>query len=277
MEHTTGSFTTQDGLRLFTRTWTPGADPVGVVALAHGIGEHSGRYAHVASRLMLEGFAVEGYDHRGHGQSQGPRAYVDDFAELTGDLGAFTQRVRARHPDLPLFLMGHSLGGLIAATWVAEAQPELDGLVLSSPALKVPDDLSPLLQKVSGLTARWVPRLPTVKIDINDLSRNPAVVRAFEEDPLNDHKGVRASMGHQILEASRAIQTQADRFHLPLYLFHGTADRITDPQGTVQFYHAAPSSDKTLELYEGFYHETFNEDERERVLDDLAGWLVAHA
>jgi alpha-beta hydrolase superfamily lysophospholipase len=281
MQHDAGTLHAADGLTLATRRWLPNRRPKAAVALVHGIGEHSGRYAHVATHLMLHGYGAYAFDLRGHGRSEGePRAYAESFDAYVGDLDRFLDSVRAERraePRRPLFLYGHSLGGAIAAAYVIERGADgLAGLVLSSAALRIPADLSPLLQKAAGVLSRFVPRLPVSKLDTSHLSRDPAVVRAYEEDPLVYTGGVRARVGAEVLRVTEHVQQHADAFALPLYLYHGTADRITDPAGSRWLHEHAPAADKSLKLYEGLYHETHNEPERERVLDDLTAWLDAH-
>ena len=277
MQHDAGTIITDDGLTLATRRWTPHAHPRAVVATVHGIAEHSGRYAHVAAHLMLHDYAVHSFDLRGHGRSEGePRAYVEHFDDYLDDLDRFLDHVRAETPTLPLFLLGHSLGGGIATYYVIErGDAGLAGLVLSSAALQIPSDLSPLLQKAAGVLSRWIPKTPITKLDRSHLSRDPAVVRAYEEDPLVYTGGVRPRVGAEVLRMTDHIHDHAGRLTLPLYLYHGTADKVTDPAGSRWVYEQAASPDKTLELYDGLYHETMNEPERERVLADLVGWLDA--
>jgi alpha-beta hydrolase superfamily lysophospholipase len=276
MQHDAGTLRTDDGLSLATRRWTPSNRPKATVALVHGIGEHSGRYAHVATHLLLHDVAVHAFDLRGHGRSEGePRAYVESFDAFVRDLDHFLREVR-REQRGPLFLYGHSLGGGIAARYVVERGTEgLDGLILSSAALQIPADLSPILQKLAGPVSRFTPTLPTTKLDTSLLSRDPAVVRAYEQDPLVYTGGVRARVGHEVLRNAETIQQHPEAFTLPLYLFHGTADQITDPDGCRWLYEHAPTDDKTLKLYEGFFHETHNEPGRKRVLDDLTAWIEA--
>ncbi|NNF59214.1 MAG: alpha/beta hydrolase [Rhodothermaceae bacterium] len=277
MQHETGSLLTADGLTLLTRRWWPDTDPKGVVLLVHGINEHSGRYAYMASHLMAHDLAVLSYDHRGHGRSEGERSYVDAFSQYLADLVLMHREAREQTGGLPIILMGHSLGGLIAAAYVVDVRPpDLAGLVLSSPALQIPADVSPFLQRISGVVSRIAPRLRANKLDRTYLSRDPKVVEAYKNDPLIDQGGVRARTGHEVLQATQHVREHPEAFTMPLYLFHGTADRITDPNGSRWLYAEAPSPDKTLKLYQGFYHETMNEPERDQVLDDLMAWLVAH-
>ena len=252
MQHTTGTLTTFDGLSLFTRRWWPDVPPRAVVLLVHGIAEHSGRYAYPAAHLLLKGIAVLSFDARGHAQSEGVRTYVETFDHYLNDLEVALDWAHDEAGALPLFLMGHSLGGLMVARYIVDRQPEgLSGVVLSSAALQIPADLSPLLQRIAGVLSRLVPRLRLTRLDLADLSRDSAVGRAFAEDPLTDKKGVRARVGHEILDSTKRVQAHPEAFSQPLLLFHGTADRITDPEGSRWLYAQAPPEDKTLNLYEG--------------------------
>jgi len=277
MQHDAGTISTDDGLTLATRRWVPGTKPRGVVLIVHGLSEHSGRYAHVATQLLLHDFAVYSYDHRHHGRSGGsPRAYIEDFDRLVDDLRTVLHWVHSDCGDLPLFVYGHSLGGAIAARYVAINGSEgLAGLILSSAALRIPDDFSPVLRRLAPLLSRFLPRLPTVGDDRAHLSRDPSVLRAFMEDPLTYKGGLRARTGYQVLLNSMDILDHADAFRLPLLLLHGSADRITDPKGSRLLCERAPAEDKTLLVYDGWYHELHNEEERQRVLDDVTEWLEA--
>ncbi len=274
MQHDAGTLRTDDGLTLATRRWMPHDSPAAAVVIVHGLGDHSGRFAHVAAHLMLHDASVYALDLRGHGRSEGePRAYAESFDDYVGDLALFLRHVREDAAQ-PLFVLGHSLGGLLAARYVtAHGTGRLAGLVLSSAALQLPSDLAPLLRKAAGLLSRLAPTLPTRRIPTAYLSQDPGVVRGYEQDPLVETGGVRARVGHEMLQTIRLVREHAGAFTLPLYLFHGTADRITDPAGSRWLYEHAPSEDKTLRLYDGFYHETMNEPDRGRVLTDLTDWL----
>ncbi|MFN3597578.1 MAG: lysophospholipase [Rubricoccaceae bacterium] len=276
MDHRTAHIRTPDGLTLFTRHWLPFGEPAAHVVLAHGIHEHSGRYAYPAGQLLRRGLAVHALDHRGHGQSEGARGTVERFDDFVDDLRHFVLEVREAHPDAPLFLMGHSMGGLMAASCVARhgAAP-LAGLVLSSPALRV--EVPWLLRTLAPVVARWLPAAPAKRIDLSRLSHDPRVARQFREDEHAIRRGVGARLGYEVTQAAARLDARSEAFALPLYVFHGTADAITDPEGSRAFVDAAPSPDKTLRLYDGLYHETLNEYERDTVIGELADWLVARA
>ena len=279
MTHETGTRTSPDGTSLFTRRWTPDRPMRAVVALVHGVHEHSGRYAYLASALMARGVAVRALDLRGHGQSDGPRGSVETFEDYVTDVGPFVDdtltEIAASEMDVPVFLMGHSLGGLVvAATVVARGTDGLAGVILSSPALQIPSDTSPLLQKLAPVVARWFPTLPVTTLNLDRLSHDPTVGRAYRDDPLTIKRGVQARLGHQTLEAIAHVRRHPEAFDVPLYLFHGTDDALTDPAGT-QWLADHAEGDVTLRLYPGLYHETLNEIERDEVIAALGDWIDA--
>ena len=272
MQHTSETISSLDGLTLFTRRWTPDASVVARVLLVHGVHEHSGRYAYVASVLMQHGIEVHALDLRGHGQSEGERATVGSFAEYGDDVAVALRRV-LEAGDAPVFLLGHSMGGLVVSRMVVDHGSDgLAGLILSSPALAV--EAPAALRALAPVLARWLPRLPVTRLDLSRLSRDPRVETAYRDDPLCTKSGVRAHLGHELLRSIEHVREHVDAFTLPMLLFHGTADRLTSPSGSTWMAEHAPSDDVTLTLYEGFYHETLNELERDRVIDALSEWIL---
>lgn len=272
MQHTTSTVSSTDGLSLFTRRWTPDGPVVGHLLLVHGVHEHSGRYAYAASHLMQQGIEIHALDLRGHGQSDGPRATVGSFAEYSDDVALVLTSLRSVAGDSPVFLMGHSMGGLVVSRMVVDHGAEgLAGLILSSPALAV--DAPKPLRALAPVLARWLPRLPVTSIDLSVLSHDPRVERAYRDDPLCTISGVRAALGYEILRSIEHVRRHAEAFAMPLYVFHGTDDALTSPDGSRWIIEHAPSTDKTLKLYEGFYHETLNELGRDTVLADLSEWI----
>jgi alpha-beta hydrolase superfamily lysophospholipase len=280
----TGAFVTPDGVRLFTQRWATGGPPRGAVALVHGYAEHSGRYGHVAHALRRRlGLATHAYDQRGHGRSGGPRGYVPRFDLLLGDLGRFLATLP---PTRPRILMGHSMGGLVAALYAverahgeasrppgsAEDRP-FDALVLSSPAVVIDGNAPAFVRQLAPVLGRLAPRLPAVPPIRDAISRDASVLADAEADPLNYRGATLARTGAEMLAASRRLQAQLHALRGPLYVTHGTADRLTDPDGSRRLAQAA-TGDVTLRLYDGLYHETLNEPERARVLDDLVDWLA---
>lgn len=270
----TGSITTDDGTRLFTQRWCADA-PSAAVALVHGYAEHAGRYAHVAGYLNAHDVSVYTFDLRGFGRSDGRRALVSSFDQLLDDLQRFLDRTRLQMPEVPLFLFGHSMGGALCALYAIERSQAFQGLILSSPAVEVDDSIAPFLRKLAGVLGRLVPTLPTIHTPNNAISRDPAVVEAAERDPLNYNGRVLARTGAEFIRVAQRIQTHMAAIALPLLVFHGTADKLTDPDASRMLYEHARSSDKTLKLYDGLYHETLNEPEKEQVLEDVVEWLKA--
>jgi len=266
------SLVTDDGLRLFTQRWVP-ASPTATVALVHGYAEHSGRYNHVAQAFMAQGAAVYAYDQRGYGRSGGRRAYVDSFADYLDDLAQFLNYVHTRRPELPLFLFGHSMGGLVVLKYVLERTPSVRGLLLSAPAIEINPDLAPLLRRLAQMLGRLVPTLPTTRSPDGAISRDPEVVHEAKNDPLNYHGRVLARTGAEMLRAGNAVQKHLDEVTAPFLVVHGTADSLASPEWSRRLYDRAASDDKSIQLYDGLYHETFNEPEQDEVLEDLGSWL----
>lgn len=270
----TGNFFVSSGGRhIWHREWLPEGEPRAVVAICHGFAEHSGRYAHVAEYLNQRGYAVVALDLRGHGLSDGPRAYVQSFNEYLNDLGRFLRLVREKHPGLPVFLLGHSMGGGVAALYVLARQPELAGVILSGPALKMGSEPQPLGRRVLFAAMSLIPRLRLPALPAAAVSRDPEVVRAYEEDPLVFRGGPTVGLAKAGMRASDRIARDMERFTLPLLIVHGTEDKLVPTAGSQELYERAESTDKTLKLYEGLYHEVLNEPEKLEVLGDLAAWL----
>jgi alpha-beta hydrolase superfamily lysophospholipase len=246
------------------------------VAVVHGINEHGGRYAYVAERLVRDGWLVAALDHRGHGLSGGRRAAVERFDDWVADLDTYLRRVLVDAPR-PLFLLGHSLGGLIATVYALHHQDTLAGLVLSSPSVMPPKGLSPATMRTGRILSRVAANLPVVALRLDAVSRDPAVVSAYRNDPLVHLGKVRARTGAEILEAIGEVQRDIGRLKLPLLCVQGTVDLLVDPGAARWVDEHTGSPDHTLRIYEGLYHEVFNEPERDTVLDDVAGWLDSHA
>ena len=272
MKHDTGRFETADGMNLFEQWWRPEEKPKATVIIVHGYAEHSTRYTHVAEHLVNNGYDIETFDLRGHGQSEGKRAFVRSFDEYLGDLEQFLERVRQRMKTKNMFLLGHSMGGAIVSLFAITRKPDIKGLILSGPALKISDDISPLLVRLSSIIGTFLPRLPTIKLDSSGISRDPEVVRRYDNDPLVYRGGIPARTGAEITGATKMIQAQMETITLPLLILHGADDRLADPEGSKSLYERAQSKDKNLKLYEGYYHEVMNEPEKKMVLADIVEW-----
>jgi alpha-beta hydrolase superfamily lysophospholipase len=264
------------GLDLHARAWLPDGPPVAVIVLAHGLGEHHGRYEHVAQRLVSAGYAVYAVDHRGHGRSPGPRANIERFDHVLSDFCAFAGRAARQHPGSDLFLLGHSMGGAIAFAAALRLPVNLRGLVLSAPALAI-DAPGPAWQAAGArVLSAIAPNVGVLRLEAAAVSRDPQVVREYESDPLVHRGPIPARTAVELLDAAQSFGAQARRMTVPVLVMHGTADRLVPLGPTRRVHQAIASKDRTLRYYEGLYHELFNEPERDQVLDDVLGWLAAH-
>lgn len=262
--------------RLFTQRWVV-EQPVGIVLLVHGLGEHSSRYQWTAGQLNGAGYSVYAYDQRGHGRSDGRRAYIHDMAELVCDL------VRVRDSidtptSLPYFIYGHSMGALMVGKYVIDHQPtDVAGVLFTGGAFKVDPELSPLLQRLAPLLGRLLPTLKTVKLDPKLVSRVHQEVAEYEEDPLINHQGTYARTGYQMLDTIGYVNRHLDKWHLPILLLHGGSDKLIDPAGSQQFYETIRVKDKELAILPKLYHEVMREPEKVAVLKRMTDWLLARS
>ena len=267
---------TQDGLQLFCRVWVPDDQKIkGLICLLHGYAEHAGRYLHVAQFFVEEGFAVAAIDHRGHGRSQGKRAYVKSLDQYVNDIQFWIDDLKENYEGLPHFLLAHSMGALLAILYCVRKKPSFQGVVLPAAAVKISRDFSPVLQKLAPLIGKILPYLPTTKIDPAWLATDSSVGADFLKDPLNYSGGILAGFGWATLKATREVGQLFVQFDLPMFVLHGADDKLSDPQGSRELHHQAVSNDKSLKIYEELRHEIFNELEKEKVLGDVRDWIEA--
>lgn len=275
MYHNEGTFNGAGGLELYYQRWRFGGEPKAALVIVHGIGEHSGRYPNVINRLVPKGYVIHAFDHRGHGRSPGQRAYINRWTEFQEDVHAFLDLVRAEEPDRPLFLMGHSLGGLIVLEYVLYHHEGLRGLVASGPGLSQ-QGVSPFLITLSRILSRIWPRFSIeTGLDATAISRDPAVVEAYVNDPLVHSKGT-ARLGAEMYEAIQWTKAHAADLQVPLLILHGGADRLVPPETSRAFFAQVALADKERHEYEGFYHEPHNDVGWEQPLGDLEDWLERH-
>lgn len=270
-ERVEGRLVGAGAVELYWQGWIP-PEPRGVLLLCHGLGEHAGRYGTVVDAVVPDGWAVYGLDHRGHGRSGGRRAHVDRYADLLDDFDVFRRAVVARHPGLPVVLLGHSMGGQIALAYALDHQADLAGLVLSAPALAgdvVPKPVVPFLRALG----RVAPRLRPAGIDVTKISKDPAVVAAYQADPLVHHGKPTLALGLAVVDQFAVLPERARALTLPLLLQHGAVDALTDPAGTRLLAETAGSADTTVHWYDGLWHEIYHEPERAQPLADLREWL----
>ncbi|GMV94121.1 MAG: lysophospholipase [Candidatus Hydrogenedentota bacterium] len=268
------TFTAKDGTSLASYRWQPDAEARGIVVIVHGYGHHTASFEELAGHLCGAGLVVCGFDQRGHGLSPGKRGHIDSFATFIDDLRSYLGSISDTTPDLPLFLLGHSLGGLIVGLYAIEDRPGFRGLAFSSPLLKIPDSVSPTLVRLGDFLGTWLPWLPVERVDYKWVSRDADVLETVLSDPLRHTGTMNARTGAEIARAIAIFQSAMRTISEPLLVFHGTSDRLTDVEGSRAFFDAAASEDKTLNIYEGGYHELFNDLERERFAKELTAWLI---
>jgi alpha-beta hydrolase superfamily lysophospholipase len=276
MEHREGQFAGVGNLSLYYQCWRPEERTRAVLAIVHGLGEHSARYDNVVGSLVPRGYAVYGFDLRGHGRSPGKRGYINHLAEFRGDVGAFLDLVRTQEPAVPLFLMGHSLGGLIVLNYVLHDRPEgLSGIIASGPAL-AQTGISPFLMLLSRVLSRVLPDM-SVKtgLDANAISRDPDVVKAYQDDELVHGLGT-PRLGTEAAHAQTWTREHASDWTLPLLVLHGGDDEIIPPACSRAFFEQVPVGDKQRIEYEGGFHEPHNDVNHLQVTNDLESWLAAH-
>jgi len=271
-----GFFTGVGGRQIFWQSWTP-AEPVrGVIVLVHGAGEHSGRYGHVVTRLADQRYAVHALDHRGHGRSDGPRAFIADMDEVVADVDALVDRAVVTHPAAPVFMLGHSMGGLIGLRYALAHQERLAGLILSATLAAIEAVPRPL-ELVGRALSVVAPRTPLIAVDASLVSRDPAVVAAYRSDPLVHHGKLPARTAVQLADSAASLPATVGAITLPTLVLYGTADGLCPPAGSVMLAERIGSRDKSVKAYDGLFHEILNEPEREAVLKDVVAWLAARA
>jgi acylglycerol lipase len=265
---------TEDGLTIFVRLWRPEAPARGVVVIVHGFNSHSGEYAWVASQLVGSGLAVYAPDLRGRGQSDGERYFVNRFADWVGDVAEVVSLAKSREPGLPVFLLGHSAGGVVSCIYTLEHQAELAGLVCESFAHEVPaPDFA--LAVFKGLS-HVAPHAHILRLKNEDFSRDPQVVQSKNSDPLIAHEIQPTQTLAEMVRADDRLRREFPLITLPVLILHGTADRATKASGSQRFYETAGSRDKTLKLYDGHFHDLLNDIDKEVVMNDIKAWVDAH-
>ena len=264
------------GATLHWYRWLPKDEPRAIILLVHGYAEHLGRYDHVAAALNAQGFGVYALDHWGHGKSDGLPGFVPAFSAFTDGVEVLLNAVEEAHPGIPLFLIGHSMGGLIATLHLITHQSHYAGAILSGPAIMAAQEPSRFMIWISRLLSRIAPRMGVMQFDANGVSRDPQVVAAYRADPLVYGGKMSARLAREMFEAMAVARAGAGAITLPMLLLHGQEDSATAPQGSEYLHAHLGSKDNTLRLYPGLYHEVFNEPEQREVLGDVTHWLEAH-
>jgi len=265
---------TVDGLRLFVRFWRPEGTARTVITLVPGFNAHSGYYAWAAEQLADRGVAVYAVDLRGRGHSDGERFYVEKFADYVSDVGAVVSLAKEREPSLPIFLLGHSAGGVVACIYTLEHPGELTGLICESFAHEIPapDFALAVFKGISHLA----PHAHILHLKNELFSRDPKVVEFMNNDPLIAHETQPTKTLAEMVRADERLKKEFPLITLPVLILHGTADKATKPSGSQRFFDMAGSKDKTLKLYERYFHDLLNDVGKEQVMADIENWIDTH-
>lgn len=260
--------------KIFARHWRPDAVPRAALVICHGFNSHGGQYIRAAETFAGHGFIVTALDLRGRGRSEGERFYTEHIDEYVGDLSQAIEFARSRDPEVPLFLLGHSAGGVTAVSYALDYQDRIDGLICESFAYRVyaPDFAVELLKGASHV----VPHLHVLKLKMEDFSRDPEWVAQLLADPLTRDEVQPVQTVAALSRAGDRMEREFDRITAPLLILHGTADKATRPQGSQEFFDHAGSTDKQLLLYEGHYHDLLNDIGRDQVFADIVAWIERH-
>ena len=259
------------GLNIFVRSWRPDGKARGVIVIVHGFNAHSGRYIWVAGQFAANDLAVYALDLRGRGKSDGERYYVDRFGDYVSDVASLMTLVKSREPGLPIFLLGHSAGGVVSCIFTLEHQSDLAGLICESFAFQVPapDFALAVLKGISHLA----PHAHVLRLKNEDFSRDLAVVQAMNDDPLIANETQPTNTVAEMTRADERLKKEFPLITLPLLILHGTGDKATKPAGSQFFYDTAASPDKTLKFYEGYFHDLLNDIGKETVMSNIQGWI----
>jgi len=275
MKHNEGKFQGAGELELYYQCWHPEELARAAIAIVPGLGDHSGRYMNIGNHLVPRGYAIYVFDLRGNGRSPGQRGYIKDWKEFREDVVCFLALIRDREPHTPIFLLGESLGGVIALEYCLKCPQGLSGLICAAPALGE-IGIHRFLWMLARLLNRVLPRFSlSTGLDCSNLSRDPEVVKAFQEDPLTHSRGT-ARLAMELRRVVDWIHAHAGELKLPLLIVHGTADRIASPGGSRDFIRKVTFPDKMLREYEGGYHELYDDIIKDGVLAYTEQWLESH-
>lgn len=274
MQLQTSSFANKAGFKIFTRAWLPDINTIGVIVIVHGFNSHSGYYQWVAEQFTNQNYAVYALDLQGRGQSEGERFYIQNMEDSVNDIDVLVDIAKTAHSSLPVFLLGHSAGGVLACLYTLEHQEKINGLICESFAYQVPapDFALAILKGLSHLA----PHFHAIRLKNEDFSRDPAVIAFMDNDPLiADEKQPTKTM-EQLVLADERLKKEIPLITLPVLILHGTKDNAAKYSGSQFFYDNAGAIDKTLKLYEGHYHDLLNDVDKEKVMADIQEWLIKH-
>jgi len=265
------TFKNKDGLTLFAREWHSSQNPKAVITLIHGLGEHSGRYHHVAGYFCNQNMNIASFDLQGHGKSEGARGYISTNEILLDDIDLFLNKTKANFPGVPFFIYGHSLGAVIALAYAIKRKPIVQGIVASAPSFKVAQPVPPIKITLAKIMSILFPAFSMDNgLDRGGLSRDESIVKAYNEDPLV-HPQISARLGMFLIKEGMWLLDHADELTLDTLLMAGSLDRIISIPAIQEF--AYKTNRVTLKIWDGLYHEIHNEPEKEKVLDFILEWF----
>jgi len=272
MKKRDGNFSGAGDLSIYYHYWEPDAQPRAVILLVHGAGEHCVRYEHFARYLTDNGYAVAALDHPGHGRSAGTPGHVERFDDYLETLRSFHQQVVSDFPGVPQILLGHSMGGLISSLYLLQHQQDFIGCILSGPAIKTDIEPGILQMYLIRFLSAVLPTSGVLQLDATGVSRDPAEVAKYVNDPLVFHGKMSARKVSELFKAMHHIQANAEKITLPMLLLHGGDDAMAAAEGSRFLHSRISSTDKILKIYPGLFHEIFNEPEQEEVFADVLAW-----
>lgn len=273
MKHVDGTFKGVRNLDVYYQGWLPEGEVKAVFFIVHGLGEYVGRYTNVIDYFVPRGYAIYGIDHIGHGRSGGEREMLEKFEDYIEPLNTFYKMVSGWQPGKPIVIYGHSLGGLITSFYLLENQAKFKAAVISAAGVKVPDNISNTTVIIGKLLSKLAPKTGILGLDTFYLSHDKNVVDQYNADPLVFHGKTPARLAAEMLRAMKTVSATADKISLPVFILHGSGDKIVDPAASQMLYEKVGSKDKILKIYEGLYHEIHNEPEHDLMFKDVEGWL----
>lgn len=276
MKHIDGTFKGPRGLDIYYQGWLPDGEVKAVLFIVHGLGEYCGRYTNVVNHFVPLGYAVYGLDHIGHGKSGGDREMLKRFEDYTEPLKTYYKMVTSWQPGKPVFIYGHSLGGLITCFHLLDEQDSFKGAIISAAGVKVPENISGTTVIMGKVLSVLAPKAGILGLDTNYLSHDKAVVDTYNADPLVFHGKTPARLAAEMLRAMMRVSAEAGKITLPVFIFHGGGDKIVDPAASIMLNEKISSKDKSFKIYEGDFHEVHNEFDREVMFKNLEEWLAAH-
>ncbi|MFP6776403.1 MAG: alpha/beta hydrolase [PS1 clade bacterium] len=268
-----GYFHDVNGSNIFYKCWLPKDDIKAVLLVVHGLAEHSGRYMNIVNEFVPMGFAVYALDHIGHGKSDGIRGYVNRFSDYTNTLKIYLDKVLLWQTGKPIFLIGHSMGGLISAEFLVNYDTELAGVIFSAPSIQAPKKTSIWLVMAGKLLSKFLPKVKLIKLTSSSVSSDQKVVNQYFDDELVYNGKTTARLAYEIFISMEMLVKNLYKINLPIIIFQGSQDKLVHPDGAQLLFESVQSSDKTLKIYSEMYHEVFNEPDHEKVLNDLRYWL----